>query len=336
MRRSKGGTRRAPAKPRLLLRVLGVAVIAVLATAGWHVVGNGSTLSGHSHSGPPPAVGDVLTKSAAVQGTIRPAPSDAVAIGRSAGVRLLSYGFVDAYGLGAQSRSAPAGRRLIAFKVEPIAGETNQLTPDLSLLVGDSERGPLVMTKDFVVAAVPQSSAQVSLVLTDSGVKQKISLLDGTPDAANPQVCTRSHRTVVLNATKPVSVRVKASQGEAGLTSGFITVKAVELSYWGQDGSHAGDPDKAFLHVAATVRLSGDKEGYGAEAGLLSVTLPGSSTLLRARNVSSNPATQVDDVIEVPAGLTDGVLHYSGSTDSASGTIAVATAVSIPFAIPAG
>ena len=83
------------------------------------------------------------------------------------------------------------------------------------------------------------------------------------------------------------------------------------------------------------MKLDGDRQPYGAEAGLLSAQLPGSGTL-SARNAAVDPSQQVDDVIDVPASATTGQVSYAGTLQTSKGTITVLTPVSIPFDIPAG
>ncbi|MCW2538619.1 MAG: hypothetical protein JWN95_344 [Frankiales bacterium] len=291
----------------------------------------------------PPAVADVLTRTATVGSPIKKAPADAVMIGPTSGVRLESFGFVERYGSGDQTRSAPAGRRLLAFRLAPIAGEKGAAPPQLFLRVGTTKRGPLVVTDDYVVTSVPQAGvtsddaggAQLSvatdLVLQDSDTEQSLSLQTGQPDGGNPQLASRSNRNCALNLTRDVTVQVKGATGAAGLTSGKVTFTSLSLSYWGGDGTHASSPSRALLHVMATVRLTGDKEAYGAESALLSASWSGGEG--QARNAAADQVHEVDDVIDVPADLTHGTLAYSGSMYTPAGTLTVATPVHVPFTI---
>ena len=114
-----------------------------------------------------------------------------------------------------------------------------------------------------------------------------------------------------------------------------ITVRQLSLSYWAANGTRCPDPGRAWLHVGAVLKLDGDKQPYGAEAGLISVTLPGGSPL-RGTNDAPDPATAVDDVVNVPAGITTGRLNFSGTVKTAKGTLTVLTPVSVPFTFPAG
>jgi hypothetical protein len=85
----------------------------------------------------------------------------------------------------------------------------------------------------------------------------------------------------------------------------------------------------------ATVRLTGDPFEYGAETGLITLTV-GSGTSLKARNAAANQTSQIDNVIDVPAGITSGTISYSGTVATSTGTITVVTPVSLPFTIPFG
>ena len=282
---------------------------------------------------PPPAVGDVLTTASTLGSPITPAPASAVMVGQQAGVRLVEYGFVNVYGWGDRARTAPPGYRLLAFATEPLPGELADGPPDLSVRVDGRERGPLAATSDYVVTAVPRHAHRVDLVLTDSGLKQSVSLLTGKPDPANPAVTVRSHDSQQLNVSRPVRVQLRTSRG-TGVLAGTLTVRRVSLSYWAADGN-CPQPDRAWLHVGALLQLEGDRQPYGAEAALLTVNLPGIGR--RAiTNAAANPATGIDDVVDVPASLTAGSLTFAGSVQTGKGTLTVLTPVTIPFEIPAG
>ncbi len=283
---------------------------------------------------PPAAVGDVLTTTSTLRSQLTTAPPTARMVGQLSGVRLVEYGYVASYGWGDRTRTAPAGYRLLAFATVPLAGESGSQQPDLSVRVDGVERGPLTSTSDYLVTAVPARARSVDLVLTDSGLKQSISLLTGAPNAGNPAVTARTHTSQTLAMTKPVRVRLTTSAG-TGTLDGTLTLRAVSLSYWAADGSHCETTDRAWLHLAATVKLDGDKQAYGAESGLLTVTVPEAGTLA-VRNAAGDPAQQVDDAVQVPAALTAGSLTYSGTVQTAKGTITVLTPVTVRFDIPAG
>jgi hypothetical protein len=286
-----------------------------------------------SRPSPPAAVGDVLTTTSTLRTPLTPAPSDAVMVGQLSGVRLVEYGFVDVYGWGDRARTAPSGSRLLAFAAEPVPGEMAAANPDLAVRVDGRERGPLAVTSDYVVIAVPKHARQVELVLTDSGLKQSVSLLTGKPDANNPAVTVRSHDRQRLNIARQIRVQLKTSAG-TGVLAGTLLVRQVSLSYWAADGD-CPRPDRAWLHVGAVLRLEGDKQPYGAEPALISVTLPGAGKLVSA-NAASDPRTGVDDVVEVPASLTEGSLTFAGTARTAKGTLTVLTPVTVSFEIPAG
>jgi hypothetical protein len=288
----------------------------------------------------PPAVANVLTRTASVASPLIRADAQALMVGPKSGVRLDEYGFIERYGRGDQARSAPSSAdgagplRLLAFRVSPIPGEMGTNAPKLFLRVNGVKRGPLVVSDDYVVTAVPVGANAVDLVLSDSGTDQSLSLLSGVPNAGNPTLTARKNRLCTLNVTKPVTVQVKTPKGGTGLTSGQITFNSVELSYWSQDGATASAPNRALLHVKATVRLAGDPKAYGAEAALLSATWRSGTG--QARNSAANQRQDTDDVIDVPAGLISGTLRYAGSMATRGGIVSVVTPVAIPFTIATG
>jgi len=282
---------------------------------------------------PPPAIGDVLTTAGTLGNPITPAAASAVMVGQQSGVRLVEYGFVSEYDWGDRARTAPPGYRLLAFATQSVPGELAAQPPDLSVRVDGEERGPLAETSDYVVTAIPRHARQVELVLTDSGLKQSISLLTGRPNAENPVVTLRSHDRQQLDIARAVRVRLQTSTG-TGVLTGTLTVRQVSLSYWAADGN-CPRPDRAWLHVGAVLQLEGDKQPYGAEPALLTVTVPGVGTR-RLTNAAADPATRVDDVADVPASVTGGSLTFAGSVHTGKGTLTVLTPVTIPFQIPAG
>jgi hypothetical protein len=283
---------------------------------------------------PPAAVGDVLTTTATLRSPLTAAPPSARMVGQLSGVRLVEYGFVTSYDWGDRARTVPPGYRLLAFATNPEPGEAGEQTPDLSVRVDGVERGPLQSTSDYFVTAVPLQARTVDLVLTDSGVKQSLSLLSGKPDGNNPVVTMRAHTSQQLSLSRPVKVRLKTAAG-TGTLNGTLSVQAVTLTYWAADGTRCAQADQAWLHIAATVKLDGDKRAYGAEPALISVSLPPSGRLV-AQNAAGDPSTEVDDVVQVPASLTNGSLTYSGTVHTAKGTVTVLTPVTVPFDIPAG
>lgn len=283
---------------------------------------------------PPAAVGDVLTTTSTLRSGLTTAPSSAAMVGQVSGVRLVEYGFVDSYGWAETARTAPAGYRLLAFATDPLPGEAGDQPPDLSVRVDGQERGPLAATSDYVVTAVPKKARQVDLVLTDSGSKQSISLLTGQPDPGNPTVTVRRHLAQRLTSSHPVKVRLQ-TKGGAGALAGTFTLSSVSLSYWAANGKNCPEPDQAWLHIGALLQLEGDKQAYGAESSLITVTVPDGATMT-ASNAAADVSTGVDDVVQVPASLTGGSITFSGSVKTAKGTLTVLTPVTVPFSIPAG
>lgn len=283
---------------------------------------------------PPAAVGDVLTTTSTLRSPLTAAAPSALMVGQLSGVRLVEYGFVDSYGWGESARTAPSGYRLLAFATDAVAGEDGDRSPDLSVRVDGNERGPLSATSDYVVVAVPKGVRQADLVLTDSGIKQSISLLTGRPNGTNLAVTVREHDQQNLAVSRPVRVRLDTGTG-SGTVTGTLSVSRLSLSFWAANGVGCRQPDQAWLHIGAMLRLQGDPHSYGAEAALLSVTVPELGRLA-SRNAAPDPATGVDDVVSVPASLTRGSLTFAGSVRTAKGTLTVLTPVTVPFAIPAG
>lgn len=283
----------------------------------------------------PPAIGDVLAKAAVV--TPSPATTSIALVGRSSGVKLLSFGPVTQYGTGATARSAPAGRALIAFKVAAITGEDGtQSAPQLFLRIDDAKRkGPLALTNDYIVTAVPTNARRVDLVLADPGGDQAVSLLTGKADPSNPAVVRRAHRGATLSFERPVNLKVSGAKG-SGITSGRVSITSVSLLYWAPDGTHASGPNRALLEIVATMRLAGDRADFGVEPDLLQASGTG-DVPAKARNSAAKGSHQIVAVVDVPADITTGSILFTGMTTIAGkGTLTVQTPLTVNFTIPAG
>jgi hypothetical protein len=323
-----------------------VAVLVLLAVAGVRVIGQdahsgrdgrGASGGGSGTAGTQaPSRTDVLTTATTVTGDIVDAPAQARLVGPTAGVALRRYGDASTYTTGGVDHSAPSGFRLIAFQTAVLPGDSGRHdSPVLSLRIGDQLRGPLVVTSDYIVASVPVGTSDVDLLLDNGGLEQTLSLVTAHPGQNNPAVCSRMHRSARLAVTRPISMTVTNPAHQTGVVTGALTLTSVSLSYWADDGRPASSPQRAYLHVVATIRLGGDKRAYGIDAGMLQVTVTGQRPTT-AQNKAGDAAAQVDDVIDVPAGTTSGSIRFGGTANTAGGTMTVTTPVVVPFMIPAG
>jgi Protein of unknown function (DUF2510) len=289
---------------------------------------------------PPPAESDVLTTS-----DLGPVPTPASAattaamVGRDSGVKLVSAGYVPRYGSGDEARSAPAGERLVAFRVSELDGDLAAESMWDELTVATQGKAPRPLPQpdagsDYEVLAVPTGTT-AQLTLTDGGYTQTLSLPDAKPGSHNLAVLTRNHRDVTVNSTQAVPVSV--SSGGVSRSVTFTTTLAdVGLDFWSSKKPtlHASTPDHALLTIDMTFTsaLLGS-DTFGFPTGLLALNLPDGTTV-KAQNVAT--AGKILNVFDVPANITRATIVATGAEIEGGVTFTVTRAVSFPFSIPAG
>jgi Protein of unknown function (DUF2510) len=289
---------------------------------------------------PPAAERDVFTTS-----DLGPVPTPAtsaetaVMVGRDTGVKLVSAGYVPRYGSGDEARSAPAGERLIAFRVTELDGDLGAESMWDELTVAIPGKTPQKVPQsdtgsDYEVIAVPASTT-AQLTLTDGGYTQTLSLPDGKPGSQNLAVLTRQHREVTVNSTQGVSMTL-SSGGVSRSDTFTTTLTGVDLDFWSSKKPtlHASTPDHALLTIDMTFTSAVlGSDTFGFPTGLLALKLP-SGTTVKAQNVAT--AGSVLNVFEVPANLTSATIVATGAETEEGITFTVTHPVSFPFSIPAG
>lgn len=289
---------------------------------------------------PPAAEKDVFTTS-----DLGPVPTPATSadtalmVGRDTGVRLVSAGYVARYGSGDEARGAPAGERLVAFKVSELAGDISSASMWDELTVAIEGKSPQTVPQpetegDYEVIAVPVSTT-AQLTLADGGYTQTLSLPDGKPGSQNLGVLTRKHRDATVNSAQPVSVSL-SSGGVSRPVTFATTLAGVGLDYWSSKKPtlHASTPDHALLTIDMTFTSAVlGSDTFGFPTGLLALKLPNGTTVT-AQNVAT--AGTVLNVFEVPANITTATIVATGAETEEGVTFTVTHSVSFPFSIPAG
>lgn len=273
---------------------------------------------------PPAADADSIVAVEPGLATLPAAPGGAVMGSWSGGVTLTKLGPVDRYGMGDDARSAPAGQKLIGFATTSAVGDDGtslDLTSSASVSVdgGPGRSVPETTAGQFVVVAVPTAAKSVTLVLEDRGLKQSLSLIDGTPGSSNVLVLARKHRSVRQEKTSrtvftftPSVVFADGSSG--GSEAAAVTFRYAELTYRNTDEKKpltASSPRKAIMHVSMTYVGAHERSTFGFPAGLLTFT-PAGGKPIRARNLSTT-AGRIYNVFEVPGDVTAGTLTVSGA-----------------------
>jgi hypothetical protein len=298
---------------------------------------------------PPAADPDVLT-TAALTPAAGTTPTVSNVGSLAGGVSISNLGKISRYGTGDDARSAASGQQLYAFKLAGAAGNDGTVK-DLSSSVTLSVDGaagktlPVPKTGQYIIVGVPTGAKTVDLVLTDSGIKQTLSLLDNKPGATNILVLARAHRTDTTAATVTVtlnySTRVVFSDNVTAQTqTAAVALSGATLTYRDDTNAvSASSPANAFLIPDIVYTGSHDGGPFGIDTALLTFT-PTGGAAIPATNISKDPA-KIRNVFEVPAGITTGTLTIGGtatetfSNGGGSYTLTVAAPMTIPITFAA-
>jgi hypothetical protein len=302
---------------------------------------------------PPAAAADSILATDLGSTTVPDAPKGAVLGSWSGGIALTNLGPVTRYGKGDDARSAPSGQKLIAFATTGALGNdltSTDLTSSATVSVDGHSGHPIpdATSGEYVVVAVPNNARTVDLVLTDKGLKQSISLLDGKPGTSNVLVLARKNRETDTRRTARAiftfSPSVVFSDNTTGTSeNATVTFRLADLTYRNTDQTKtatASSHGKAIMHVAMTYVAAHDSGTFGFPAGLLTFT-PTGGTPVHARNISPT-AGRIYNVFEVPGNVTTGTLTLSGAVtqtfqgSAGSYRFGIRTPVKIPISIPAG
>jgi hypothetical protein len=295
--------------------------------------------SGLQPPAPPPAPENALLAAPLGHSSIPAAPSDAVMVSDTAGIRIEKLGRIARYGSGDSARSEPSGQHLYAFTLAAVAGQQGNTSalPALGVSVDGGTTKPLPSRtgSDVYVLCAPADAHTVELVLDLDGVTQRLSLLDGRPASGNIAVLTRKNFQQTLSVSTPFAFALTKGTQTATVAATLSATRAT-LDFWAPDGkTHPADTGNAYLVVDAFFNDTAGDANAGFDPSLLTLT-PTGGAAIKAQNLAS-VAGSVLIGFEVPATFTTGTVTVSGSYVDGNGTTeAVAAAVSFPISIPAG
>jgi hypothetical protein len=292
---------------------------------------------------PPPAADDLLGAVDMGPTSIGTPPEDAAIGSLNGSYALTALATIDRYGVGDGARRPAEGHQLIAFGVAEGLGEiaVPTSTPTVEVQIDEEEPrdvSDLVGQGTPVVVSAPDDAEAVDLVVTDGSIEQRLSLLDGTPDAGNLQVLTRTNRSQVLNVSHQVRGTASDALG-SGPVTGTITVESVHLDWFLRDdpSKRPSSTDAAYLVVVLAYNWSGITPSDGGLSDKAFVLELYGGRRINATNLASDPEGVIV-AVEVPADFTTGTLHIRGVDQQPTGiTIDFGTNVySTPISIPAG
>ncbi|MGI8880871.1 MAG: hypothetical protein ACR2KJ_10295 [Jatrophihabitans sp.] len=271
------------------------------------------------------------------QSQVQAAPTTAVMIGDTFGIRLNTVGKVDRYGRGDTARTAPSGTDLIAFTFEVTDGATGKSadTVAVGIQIGSGEPRSLPGRTPAVIVAVP-SGQTATLVMVDTGVTQSLALPSGARGSKNVLINVRQHLTATVNKTGNFTVKLKAGS-QSGSYTGKYTFQKVGL--YGTLSSRHPAAQNAYLFGFLTwQRTSATKGPFTSSGGNGPFSFRTAEMSLQAGGKTYKPKLVGNTtVFEVPASITTGTIVVGGSYKQSTGTTETITpTLRLPFAIPAG
>ena len=276
---------------------------------------------------PPPAAANLLTTVAQTDlDNLTPAAPDATITGRNVGLRLSGYGVVASYGHAAKAHSAAAGQKLVGFAIDTMGGEVGLAAASavhLSLSVNGGRArafaAPVAYgVATYYIASVPAAATAVDLVLTEAGMAQHISLLNGKPGAMNVAVLRRSTLFEPIEDSGSAVAQVDAG-GDVFTAPLTVHAYVASLEYFTPSGTLPSGPQRAFLYVEVCFQSSvfvDPKACHGLRGTDMQLTPTGGHPIT-GRNLGRNNATY--PVFEVPASFTTGTVTVIGSESSGDG-----------------
>ena len=288
---------------------------------------------------PAPAPDNVMAWMASADApNLQAMPTTAIIGSLNIEVHLEASGQIASYGRGMDALSAPPGQTLHAFRLRLLGGEAVEpadAPPLLGLSIDGGALRPIPQNVDansngdpngvsrVLVAAMPNTTRTVELVVTDAGITQRMSLLTGVIAPGNIRVLQRPYASRLAKPSPPVSIRATITGAGATRTTQLtVQLDNASLDYFAPYGSgRASGPTRALLSVAICLRspdLIGQDNAAGAcrpyDSADFSVT-PTDEQPVRA-HLYPGGFTAVD----VPATFTTGTLTIRGSESLGDGT----------------
>jgi len=305
--------------------------------------------------GPPPApTKSVIQVTAADLPKLTPAPTSASIVSTSIAAQLVRSGFVPQFGRGVRTMRPAAGYKSLAFELHLTSGDFGppgaaDLLPRLQAVVDGVTRIPIPLILDqdsldqfdsteFLVASVPLAARTIVLDISDNGIDQTMSLLDGSLGANNIAVYQRSADVRYQDYNLGDSISARITFG-GGTTTGTYPIQLLNgnLDYFAPgDIRHASGVDRAYLnlYVCSTAVALTEEQGEPNSCFPLGPSL---LTLTPTGGVATAPTVFGPDnyVFDVPADFTSGTLTVRGTLHLSNGKVITVThPISFKVTIP--
>lgn len=266
------------------------------------------------------------------------------AVGLTKAVALLGVAEVDRVGSEEDARSPAEDERFVVFEISPSQGDDLYGTDDeqyeafvnssatisldidgevTELFAADAD--PFVYSSRFL-ASIPEAAEVVDVVLVDSEVTQRISLLTQEPAPDNIEVLARYEREAALEAQQAFPVTITRADGSVVNDTFTVSIQQASLLYYVRDAPDRlpSSPDQAFLVVrhfltSAETGIT-EEDAIALEPGHLHLETEGGT--LEAINLAPSDG-KILSAFEVPGTFTSGTLVIRGSAPSGDVTVDV-------------
>ncbi|MGI8722745.1 MAG: hypothetical protein ACR2JG_11010 [Geodermatophilaceae bacterium] len=247
----------------------------------------------------------------------------------------------DRYGKGDDARRPAEGEKFVAFELVSGAGEMGPIAEfSVAVQVNDSDPMPLPDGTDLsggpvaLSISVPEDSDEVSLVVTEGTIVQRLSLITGEPDPGNIAIWQRANRNQVVGFSQGLTIRESAPGFVTEDFATTLSVNEVGLSYFdGPNNRTPSAPTQALLILDTVVDISGQLGQLPPPFWTLTLA---DGTVIPAGDLLDDPDL-IGIFFEVPASFTTGTLAFGGVGPNDGVTFdTLGTVVSVPIAIPEG
>ena len=292
---------------------------------------------------PPRAEEGIFTAIPAEGVDLEPTPVTARIGSPTMSIDVTAIGEAQRYGQGDEARRPAEGEKFIAFEFASGPGEIGPIAEfSVAVQVDDEEPVPLPDGAEpggapvALAISVPQDTTEVSLVVTEGTIVQRVSLTTGEPDPGNIALWQRENRSQSLAFSQPLTVRASKPGFVTEDIPTVLSVDGVDLAYFaGPDRDRAPSaPTNAFLVLDTVIDLEGVPGQF--ETVFWTLTLP-DGTVVPAGDLLDDP-NEIAIVFEVPASFTEGTLTFGGVGPAPDGVTfdTIGTFLKIPVSIAAG
>lgn len=287
---------------------------------------------------PPPAEEGIFVAIPSEGIGLESTPSTARIGSPTMSIEVTGIGEPGRYGQGDDARRPAEGEKFVAFEIVSAPGELGPVA-DFSVAVQAGDEDPIPLPDDADLEAgptalaisVPEDTGDVSLVVTEGGLVQRLSLTTGEPDPGNIAVWQRANRTQDLAVSQALTIRASQPGFVTEDLPSTLTVTGVQLLYFAGPGARAPSaPNQAFLVLNAEFTIDG-QAGIQLDPPYWTLTQT-DGTVLPAVNLAVEP-DRILIGFEVPANFTEGTMSVGGVATSPSGLTLDTLGVIVPIPV---